>query len=162
MFVVSSILMIPSAFNSGGIDLALIMSALGSYSSRYFLVRSIQTLKSFSVNESIYFRPVSIWLFQPRNVAMIGKMKTQKKTAPQSNVISPNIFRPVFVEDFMLVLPQFLGLLCCSADGAHHSGAELAFFQFVQAFNRRAAGTGHLVFERTGMLAGGQNHLRAA
>ncbi len=45
---------------------------------------------------------------------------------------------------------QFLRFLRRGADGADHGGAELAFFQRVQAFNRRAAGAGDLILERAG------------
>ena len=60
------------------------------------------------------------------------------------------------------MLSELLRFFRRGADGAHHGGAHFAFFQFVQAFNRRAAGAGHLVFERAGMHAGFQNHFRAA
>jgi hypothetical protein len=61
-------------------------------------------------------------------MTMIGKMKTQNKTTPQSNVISPNIFRPVFVENFISTLPQLLRFLCRGADGAHAGGGETGFW----------------------------------
>ena len=61
-----------------------------------------------------------------------------------------------------LRLSQLLRLFRCGADGAHHDGAQAAFFQFVQSFNRRAAGAGDLVLERAGMLAGLQNHFGGA
>lgn len=59
-------------------------------------------------------------------------------------------------------MPQLLRFLRRGADGADDGGAELAFFQRVQAFNRRAAGTRDLILERAGMLAGFQNHFCAA
>ena len=93
---------------------------------------------------------------------MIGKMKTQKKTTPQIKATTPSILKPVFVEGFILTLPQLLRFLRRGADGAHHGGAQFAFFQFMQAFDGCAAGAGDLVLERAGMLAGFQNHFCAA